>query len=449
MKLKNIVFATFGGVALTALALSTGSAQDVRIRNSSISAGAMSYLASFTGSSTGAGGRAQLVRATNETTVVSVTAWGLEADSEYKSHVHALPCALNAGPHYKNDPAGPVDDQNEIWPSFTTDASGVGRAQVVADYSVRPDAMSVVIHDTPNASSGAGAKMLCADLNRTDQGAIATAGHFNPYPDGDPGDATIEGKGSISVSRDGKSIVLAAVSGLNPAEEYRSHVHNLPCDVENGGAHYKIDPDEPGTIESNELWLTIAPDGAGDAYFKGSFDTIARPDAQAIVIHRCEGEGCASKPRVSCATLAKVGSETSMESSGQATSPFTGGYDAYANVEGKAEMVRKQSGTTRVVVRWKGLPRTGGRVTYGSHVHNLPCAVDNGGGHYKLDPSVEGAVESNEMWVGFTSRFGSKTVRKNFRVTPRADAQSVVLHDPDTGARVACADLDYEVGILD
>jgi hypothetical protein len=373
----------------------------------------------------------------------------LDADAEYKSHVHALPCQLGAGPHYKNDPAGPVDNQNEIWPGFVTDGSGVGRAQVIADFSVRPDAMSVVIHDTPNASSGSGAKMLCANLNRTDQGSVTNAGDFYPYPDAEPGDESIAGKGSLSVSSDGKTIVLAAVTGLDPAEGYRSHVHNLSCDVESGGAHYKIDPDEPGTIEDNELWLTIAPDMDGAAYFKGSFDTIARPDAQAIVIHRCEGEDCSSKPRVSCATLEKVGSEEDMDSSGQATSPFTEGYDQYSAVTGKGLLERRKNGTAKVLVRWTGLPRTGKRVTYGSHVHNLPCAVDNGGGHYKLDPSEPAVIESNEMWVGFTTRYSSKTVRKTFRITPRADAQSVVLHDPDTGARAACVDLDYKVGTLD
>jgi hypothetical protein len=116
---------------------------------------------------------------------------------------------------------------------------------------------------------------------------------------------------------------------------------------------------------------------------------------------------------------------------------------------GEALLERRKNGLSKVIVRWAGLPRTGQRVTYGSHVHNLPCSVDNGGGHYKLDPSEPTVIESNEMWVGFSTRYSSKTVRKIFRITPRADAQSIVLHDPDTGARAACVDLDYEVGTLD
>ena len=134
--------------------------------------------------------------------------------------------------------------------------------------------MSVVVHDTPNASSGSGAKMLCANLNRSDQGSVVNAGRFHPYPDGESQDDSIVGKGSLSVSQNGKTIVLAAITGLDPAEGYRSHVHNLSCDVESGGAHYKINPDETGTVEANELWLTIVPDTDGNAYFKAAFDTI-------------------------------------------------------------------------------------------------------------------------------------------------------------------------------
>ena len=437
-------------VATVAIAAASGPAQSERIKNTSISGGAAAYLSSYSGPSVGAGARGKLVRASNGTTVTSVSAWGLDPDAEYKSHVHALPCALDAGPHYKNDPLGPVDAENEIWPGFTTDGTGVGRAVVTNDFTVRPDAMSIVIHDTPNASSGAGAKMLCLDLNRADQGAVVNRGEFSPYASAGPLDENIAGTGSISVSEDGQTIALAAVSGLDPAEEYRSHVHALPCDVELGGAHYKIDPNEPGTIEANEIWLTIAPDAGGDAYFKGSFDTIARPDAQAIVIHRCEGEGCASKPRVACATLAKTGSQEVLNQSGAATSAFSAGTAEFASVTASAVTFgTKTNGKTKVRIKWSGLPKAYKGQVYPSHVHNLPCAEQNGGGHYKIDPSVEGAVESNEMWLDIKPYSTTKTVSKTFKTTPRADAQSIVLHKPVTKERIACIDLDFEASSLD
>lgn len=136
-------------------------------------------------------------------------------------------------------------------------------------------------------------------------------------------------------------------------------------------------------------------------------------------------------------------------SSGQAMSPFSAGFDQYSDTQGSVALTRTKTGPSRVVVRWTDLPFRSSSVSYPSHLHNLPCAVDNGGGHYKLDPSVSGAIESNETWLNFTPYLRWKTVRKTFRVTARADTQSVVLHGPDIGARMVCADLDCKVGTPD
>ncbi|MCH2170709.1 hypothetical protein MK489_07980 [Myxococcota bacterium] len=444
-KLRLLMF----GTSLT-VALGVGPVQASKIKNESISGGEAAYLNSYTGPSSTAGARAKLVRASNGTTVTSVSAWGLEPDREYMAHVHALPCALGAGGHYQDEPGGAVDAINEIWPGFTTDGTGVGRAEVVNDFTVRPDAMSVVIHDTPNAASGAGAKMLCADLNRGDQGAVVNRGEFEPFASAEAIDETIAGTGSLSVSSDGKTIVLAAVTGLDPIEEYRSHVHNLPCDVDDAGPHYKIDPTEPGTIEDNEMWLTIAPDAVGDAYFKASFDTIARPDAQSIVIHRCADSSCSSKPKIACANLSKVGPEIPLVESGQATAPFSAGADEFAAVKARSvEFSTKTNGKTKIRIKWEGLPSNYKGEEYPSHVHNLPCSVQNGGGHYKIDPEISGAIENNEMWLNFKQSGSKKTVSKTFNTTPRADAQSIVLHRPVTAERIACIDLDFESSSLD
>ena len=63
-----------------------------------------------------------------------------------------------------DDTDGAVDKWNEIWPSFYVSDSGLGYAETDHSFVTRPDAISVVIHDTPNATSGSGSKMLCADL---------------------------------------------------------------------------------------------------------------------------------------------------------------------------------------------------------------------------------------------------------------------------------------------
>jgi hypothetical protein len=87
---------------------------------------------------------------------------------------------------------------------------------------------------------------------------------------------------------------------------------------------------------------------------------------------------------------------------------------------------------------------------YGSHLHNGTCA-SGGGGHYQ---DVEGGavVPPNELWLstngaglvpnpgGVAHGGGSATWMA--RVSgPSTAARSVVVHEPVSGKRIACADL--------
>ncbi len=94
-------------------------------------------------------GRAQMVRTADGRTLVQVQAWGLAPGTTYPVHVHNLPCGVNnAGGHYQDIVGGPVDDVNEIWPGFTTNSSGHGNGKAANNFTARPEAQSVVIHDT-------------------------------------------------------------------------------------------------------------------------------------------------------------------------------------------------------------------------------------------------------------------------------------------------------------
>jgi hypothetical protein len=105
-------------------------------------------------------GRAQMIRTADGTTIVSVHVEGLAADTAYGSHVHQAACAVgDADGHYKNDPAGPAAPPNEIWPAFTTNASGVGNGNAIVDWTAGTAAVSVVVH------APGGAKFACADLS--------------------------------------------------------------------------------------------------------------------------------------------------------------------------------------------------------------------------------------------------------------------------------------------
>lgn len=119
---------------------------------------------------------------------------------------------------------------------------------------------------------------------------------------------------------------------------------------------------------------------------------------------------------------------------------FASGPSLGYEIAGQAQMVRTADGRTIVTVHVSGLHPG---VAYGAHVHNLPCGVSNGGGHYQQ--VVGGPVDAtNEIWPGFTANaagIGSGNATNGF--TARPEAQSVVVHDPDAGnARIACADLN-------
>jgi Cu-Zn family superoxide dismutase len=117
----------------------------------------------------------------------------------------------------------------------------------------------------------------------------------------------------------------------------------------------------------------------------------------------------------------------------------TTGVERGFDITGRAVMVRSDSGggRTLVVSVARGLePGT----TYGSHVHNAPCST-GGGGHYQH--VVGGAVDDlNEIWPVLqakTSGVAHGMAVHGHRARP--EAQSIVIHDPSDGARIACLDL--------
>lgn len=144
---------------------------------------------------------------------------------------------------------------------------------------------------------------------------------------------------------------------------------------------------------------------------------------------------------IAIAVLTALGATTAIAGNGAVTtrgafSEFATGTGVY-DIGGHATMVRVPSGKTIVSVHVTGLmPNT----TYGVHVHNMPCSVNDGGGHYQN--VVGGPADSiNEIWPAFTANaagIGNGKAKNDFIARP--EAQSIVVHAPG-GARIACADL--------
>ena len=361
-------------------------------------------------------GRAMLLTNNDGSSSAYTQVIGLEPFTSYGSHVHNLPCSLGGGGHYKNDPDVPgAVESNELWVNFTTNDAGIGLGQASQNFSVRPDAQSVVVHDVD------GVRIACADLSDGSASATVNSGSMINFTD----QASF---GSAQIARsNGSTLSILRVEDLEPNTTYQSHVHNLTCDVNSGGSHYKIDPSVATREVDNEIWLPITTDANGNgSNTVRNEGHIARPEAQSIVVHAPDGS------RVGCADLLNEGSRR-ITTSGAVLTTEAGLQKGY-RLEGWARMERKRKGVTRVKMKVKGLAR---HVKYPTNVHDLPCKL-GGGGHYKVDPSVLDTEQSNEIWTPLVYGWGFAKVMH----VARPEAQSIVIHDPVDNVRIGCIDLD-------
>jgi hypothetical protein len=129
------------------------------------------------------------------------------------------------------------------------------------------------------------------------------------------------------------------------------------------------------------------------------------------------------------------------------------GHDLGLDVGGVAILRRSADGTWGTVVL-RGLDPA--RV-YAAHLHNQPCTVGAGGGHYKNEVTSSVVRPPNELWfsssddpfAGVTANRGG--VARGFGAADwvaRPEAQSVVIHQVVAatgtagGPKIACADLE-------
>ncbi|MGE0764498.1 MAG: hypothetical protein AB7N80_14575 [Bdellovibrionales bacterium] len=367
-------------------------------------------------------GRAVMVRdsLTGRTeTYVHVT--GLPQSITNMSHVHDLPCNLGGGGHYKIDYSiAAALESNEIWPTIVSGADGAGSGRALAAHYARPEAQAVVIHNAANA------RMACGKLHSS-SGSTTKGGMFTLFAAGQTAVPNL--RGTAILIRDGanaQSIVRLSVNGMASNQAYMAHVHNQACNNADGGPHYKINPEitEVTASAANELWPLFTTNITGHGEVRLAVPHVARADALSIVIH----DPALMTTRFACVDLSLDAGFV----------PTEVGIQRMPSVFGTGKLERLTNGSTKASVSISGLTAN---TMYMMHVHDRPCHINAGGGHYKFDYSIAAALESNEIWLRVnTDAVGAGTATTTVQHLARAEAYSIVAHDADN-TRLACLDL--------
>ena len=369
-------------------------------------------------------GRMMMVRDPRGNTKVYLQAAGLNPAQIYASHVHDQSCAVGGGAHYKIDnTVTTAVPANEFWPLLgAIGADGVVLGSAEIQHIARPEAQSVVIHAADNTR-------LACGLFYPQYSSNQKGGTFTTLAGGTGQGKTITGSGVlIRNGWGGQTILRLSVAGLAATTTYMAHVHNQPCAMGDGGVHYKQSPGvtEVTASAANEIWASLTTDAAGMAQARTVVNGhVARADAMSVVIH----DPVTPATRLACVDLAADGGLVSTSI----------GLSRMRNVTGVGLLERLPNGQTKVSLTAAGLlPNT----QYMAHVHDRPCHIAAGGGHYKIDPLIATPVETNELWLKVLTDVngaGTNTILANHLARP--EAQSIVIHDPIDAARLACVDL--------
>jgi hypothetical protein len=362
-------------------------------------------------------GNANLV-VTDKTSGVEIHVRGLSANTGYPAHVHANTCAEGGGPHYLQDPEGEDVAENGLWPMLNVNSEGVGYGEVSQDFSVTTDARSVVIHQ-PESNE----RIACADL-------LSAKGYGGSLAATETGEGlyeNIQGSAFVAVNTGGLSKAEVFVSGLSAGSTYGSHVHTGDC--ASGGAGHYLQDTSGEDVAGNGLWPTININewGHGWGWAQNMFE-IRFADANSVIIHET-----GASDRIACADL-------DIPLYSFRSGPFTmtqDGESQYGEIAGRALLWINSAGDSVARIYVTGLDAN---EEYPAHVHNAWCET-GGGGHYLQD--LDGADEdANGIWPFIaTDANGSGIGEEAEDFIVRPDARSVVIHEPGTGTRLACADL--------
>ncbi|WP_210649238.1 PKD domain-containing protein [Nocardioides sp. SYSU D00065] len=127
---------------------------------------------------------------------------------------------------------------------------------------------------------------------------VTTTGTLRPFADAQPRDADLSGT-AVLVRRRGQTYTSLVVTGARPLAAHPVHVHERPCAVSDGGAHFRFDTTRP-FAEVNEIWPAFTADAAGSSgLVEVTKPQRAGPLAVSVVVHDPDN----AARRIGCADL--------------------------------------------------------------------------------------------------------------------------------------------------
>jgi Cu/Zn superoxide dismutase len=329
--------------------------------------------------------------------------WGLTADASYKS-------VLNEGTCASANPSVFYQSKLSIEPEINIDSYGMGMGHVIAPFAVREASLSLAIKEV-----GSDATIACADLNSS-QGLKGVNGYGKSY--------FYNWVGYVSANDKGRSVAEIVPAGWPtmsaPLKATASKTSCFETPV-----HYLQDATGADAAANT---LQINSDMLAGAAWASNLFKARLNEIKSLAIDATE------EMYYPCIDLT---TKILMFRSGS-FKPTEAGVALYGTLAGRAILETSKEGATTASVVMTGLKAS---TTYSNHVHNGTCA-NAGGDHYLHEISgSDNAV--NGMFPVFTTDAAGRvryTLTANKIVRP--DARSIVIHEPGTGVKIACADLE-------
>jgi hypothetical protein len=263
----------------------------------------------------------------------------------------------------------------------------------------------------------------------------------------------VAGRGQLVRQNTRTLTASVSVAGLSPNTFFGGHLHRSTC-ADGGGAHMQDPASCPlnrdgtnsctATFPGNELWVGGTTDASGRLAVQSTADwwIPLRTRGQkaknlSFIIHDTPNNGgSGAGPKMLCVDLNFE--RVTRGHLSYVTEGLTDDDRSDTVRVRRAQIIRKNNGTTIAKLSWSGLRP---KFKYPSHIHAARCTeVSNGGPHYVQDIACVGnegntdegceATAETEFWVGgTTNKRGKMNVTTRIPQTARAGALSLILHE--------------------